>query len=120
MELRTDTIGSYKQPTEEDIKRAIEYPHDKTKGEDIVKLQIDERHYICFWIGSNPEGHRLIFKFGDEQLQCNERFPSDLAIEIMIKYLNRDTTWFKSYTWNQPIVKKFLEQIDTLKLMREL
>ncbi|MDD5699101.1 MAG: hypothetical protein PHH77_10840 [Victivallaceae bacterium] len=114
MQLRTDTIGQVNNPAEEDIKRAISYPDNIIHKNDIVKLQINEDYYICFWIGTEKEGHKLFIKFGEKQLECNKTFTSNAAVEIMIKYLHRDMSWFKNYTWNQPISEIFLENLQIL------
>ena len=57
MQLRTDTIGHFNSPTEDNIKNAISYPNDIVIENDIVKLQINDDYYLCFWIGTEKKGH---------------------------------------------------------------
>ena len=114
MQLRTDTIGHFDNPTEENIRNAISYPGQRAHENDIVKLQINERYYLCFWIGKKEKGHRLFLKFGKKQLECDKTFSSEKAVEVMIQYLHRDMSWFKSYNWNQPISEQFMENIQII------
>lgn len=97
MKLRTDTIGHIDQPTEIDIRSAISYPGEKASERDIVKLMIDDSNYLCVWIGKKESGHALEIMNGTTKLACKEKFDSESAINLMIKYLHRDLDWTKQY-----------------------
>ncbi len=114
MILRTDTIGHFEKPTEQNLKDAISYPNLTVRENDIVKLQVNDNCYIAVWIGSKEKGHRLVVRFDDRKVECASRIDSATAIELMKKYLNSDMSWFKSYSWDQPIVEKLLENIKRL------
>jgi len=60
MKLRTDTIGHFENPTEDIIRAAVIYSGEGTQENDLVKLMIDEEHFVSIWIGQKLEGHTLI------------------------------------------------------------
>ena len=49
MELRTDTIGHFENPTEDNICDAVAYSGEGAQEGDIVKLMTDEEHFLCIW-----------------------------------------------------------------------
>ena len=115
MILRTDTIGHFENPTEDDIQKAISYANGDVCENDIVKLMINDESYLAVWIGKKENGHRLVFRHGkDIFVECDKKIDSNSAIQIMTKYLRRDMSWFKKYNWNQSIGKKFLEATEFL------
>lgn len=114
MRLRTDTIGHIERPTEKDIHSAISYPGEKASENDLVKLMIDDQNYLCIWIGKKETGHRLEIKTNSAKLTCQERFDTECAIQVMIKYLHGDLGWFNEYAWDKSISQKFLENIELL------
>ena len=56
MILRTDTVGHFDNPTEEDIKKAISYPNGNFHENDIVKLMMNKKSYLAVWIGKKENG----------------------------------------------------------------
>ena len=77
MRLRTDTIGHIEQPTEIDIRSSISYPGEKASERDLVKLMIDDKNYLCVWIGKKEIGHTLEIMTGTTKLECKEKFDSE-------------------------------------------
>ena len=119
MILRTDTIGHYENPTEDDIKKAISYADGDFCENDIVKLIMNDGYYLAVWIGKKENGHRLVFRHGEDIfVECDKKLTSETAIQIMIKYLHQDISWFKEYKWNQSIGEKFLEATEFLMRMK--
>ncbi len=114
MILRTDTIGHFKRPTEINIRAAISYPGDNAWENDLIKLMIDEDNYLCVWIGKREIGHLLELRFRSNKVTCKKRLSSESAIQIMIKYLHRDMTWFNEFSWDKSISQKLLENLQTL------
>jgi hypothetical protein len=114
MRLRTDTIGHIEQPTELDIRSAISYPGEKASERDLVKLMIDDKNYLCAWIGKKEIGHTLEIITGTTKLACKEKFDSESAINLMIKYFYGDLDWTKRYSWEKSISQKFFENIQLL------
>ena len=115
MILRTDTIGHFSDPTETEIRRAITTHGDNGKCENyIVKLMIDDDHCLCVWIGKKDVGHRIVFKFGSTKIECSERLKTETAIELMNKYLNGDTKWFRKYQWDRPLAQDLFDNLEIL------
>ena len=103
MRLRTDTIGHIEQPTEIDIRSSISYPGEKASERDLVKLMIDDKNYLCVWIGKKEIGHTLEIMTGTTKLECKEKFDSESAINLMIKFFHGDLDWTKRYSWEKSI-----------------
>ncbi len=114
MILRTDTIGHFENPTELNIQSAISYIGENASKCDIVKLMVDDANFICIWIGDKKTGHTLELKFNSIKKTCKEKFDSENAIKIMIKYLHGDLSWINDYSWEKSISQKFLENITLL------
>ncbi len=114
MRLKTDTIGHIKEPTEIDIRSAISYPGEKASERDLVKLMIDDANYLCVWIGKKEIGHTLEIMTGTTKLACKEKFDSESAIHLMIKYFHGDLDWTKQYSWKKSISQEFFENIQLL------
>ncbi|MBW1694199.1 MAG: hypothetical protein JRJ41_08570 [Deltaproteobacteria bacterium] len=114
MRLRTDTIGHIDKPTETDIQSAISYPGKKASENDLVKLMVDDTNYLCVWIGKKEIGHTLEIKTDSTKLACKEKFDSESAIQLMIKYFHGDLEWLKQFSWEKPLSQQFLENIQLL------
>ncbi len=114
MILRTDTIGHTEQPTEIDIQSAISYPGEKASENDLVKLMINDTNYLCVWIGKKEIGHTLEIRTNAIKVTCKEKFDSESAIQLMIKYLNWDFNWFYKYSWKKSSSQQFLENVEFL------
>ncbi len=118
MILRTDTIGHYERPTDLNIRAAISYPGENARENDLVKLMIDEDNYLCVWIGKREIGHLLELRIGSNKVTCRKRLSSASAIQIMIKYLHGDVSWFNEFSWDKSISQKFLENLQILAELR--
>jgi hypothetical protein len=114
MRLGTDTIGHIEQPTEADIKSAISYPGEKASQNDLVKLMKDDTNYLCIWIGKKEIEHTLEIVTDSKKLTCIDKFDSEQAIQVMIKYFHEDLGWLNRYTWEKSISQKFLENLHPL------
>jgi hypothetical protein len=114
MILRTDTIGHFKRPTEKNIRAAILYPGENVRENDLVKLMINEDSYICVWIGKRENGHLLELRFRSNKVTCRKRLSSEDAIQIMIKYLHGDISWFNEFSWDKSISQKLLKNLQIL------
>jgi hypothetical protein len=112
MILRTDTIGHFENPTAANVDSAIAYAGEGVRENDLVKLMIDESNYLCVWIGNKASGHRLVLRYGSTTVDCIKRLDTTTAVEIMNNYLKGDITWYKNYRWDQPIVQKFIENLQ--------
>ena len=97
MILRTDTIGHFDDPKEKHIQSSISYPGENASENDLVKLMIDEENYLCVWIGKKETGHTLELRVKSAKITCKERFGSETAIRVMIKYLHGDISWVNQY-----------------------
>jgi hypothetical protein len=118
MILRTDTNGNYERPTDLNIRAAISYPGGNARENDLVKLMIDEDNYLCVWIGKREIGHLLELRIGSNKVACRKRLSSASAIQIMIKYLHGDVSWFNEFSWDKSISQKFLENLQILAELR--
>ena len=116
MILRTDTIGHFDTPTEENIRAAISYPDENVRENDLVKLMIDDENFVCVWIGKREVGHRLELRFGPTKVESHRRLDSEGAADILIRYLHGDMSWFIELTWDQPVVVKLLENLHILRM----
>jgi hypothetical protein len=112
MILRTDTIGHFEKPTETNIREAISYPGENATENDIVKLMIDDENFLCVWIGKKDVGHLVELISGSNKVACKERFSSENAIQIMIKYLHEDISWVDNFSWEKTLSQKLLENIQ--------
>ena len=118
MILRTDTIGHFERPTEINIRAAISYPGENAKENDLVKLMNDDENYLCVWIGKKESGHILELRYCSSKVRCKKSLTSESAIQIMIKYLHGDTSWFNDFSWNKSISQKFLENLQILSELK--
>ena len=114
MKLRTDTIGHFDNPTEDNIRNAIAYSEEGAREGDLVKLITDEDHFICVWIGQRSVGHRLLLKSGSWKLECTEKLSSEMVIGIMIRYLHNDLSTLKELQWARPFDQIFFDNINKL------
>jgi len=114
MILRTDTIGHFKKPTEINIRAAISYPGENARENDLIKLMIEDDNYLCLWIGKREIGHLLELRFRSNKVTCKKKLSSESAIQIMIKYLHGDISWFNELSWDKSISQKFLENLQIL------
>lgn len=114
MKLRTDTIGHFDNPTEDNIRNAIAYSEEGAREGDLVKLMTDEDHFICVWIGQRSVGHSLLLKSGSWKLECTEKLSSEMVIGIMIRYLHNDFSTLKELQWKRPFDQIFLDNINKL------
>ena len=114
MILRTDTIGHFEKPTETNIREAISYPGENATENDIVKLMIDDENFLCVWIGKKDVGHLVELMSGSNKVACKERFSSEYAIQIMIKYLHEDTSWVDNFSWEKTLSQKLFENLQIL------
>jgi hypothetical protein len=114
MILRTDTIGHFNNPTESNIRAAISYPGENARENDLVKLMIDDDNYICIWIGKREIGHLLELRFRTNKVTCKKYLSSENAIQIMIKYLHGDISWFNELSWDKSISQKLLDNLQIL------
>src|SRR6266446_3818989 len=102
MKLRTDTIGHFDSPTEEDIRAAIAYAGEGARDGDLVKLMADEGHFLCIWIGQRPVGHRLILKSEPWKVECTQKLSSETVVDLMLSYLHEDQSLLKRLHWTRP------------------
>ena len=112
MILRTDTIGHFERPTDLNIRAAISYPGENARENDLVKLMIDEDNYLCVWIGKKEIGQLLEQRTRSNKVTCRKKLSSAYAIQIMIKYLHGDVSWFNEFSWDKSISQKFLENLQ--------
>ena len=115
MELRTDTIGHFDTPTEENIRNAVKYSGEGAREGDIVKLMRDEENFVSIWIGHRSSGHILILRSGPWKSECTERVTSEKVVDIMIKYLQNDLSPLKEMQWQRPFDMVFIDNIMKLK-----
>ncbi len=111
MKLRTDTIGHFDNPTEENIREAIAYPGEGAQEGDLVKLMADEDHFLCIWIGKRAVGHILIFRSGPWKLECAEKLSSESVADLMVEYLHDDLSALNKLMWKRPFDQVFLDNI---------
>ena len=117
MKLRTDTIGHFENPTEDNICDAVIYSGEGAQENDLVKLMIDEEHFVSIWIGQRSDGHTLILRSGPWKNECTEKLSSERVVDLMVKYLHKDFLEFKGIHWKRPVDQVFLDNIKKLKLM---
>ena len=89
MKLRTDTIGHFENPTEVNICDAVIYSGEGAQENDLVKLMIDEEHFVSIWIGQRSDGHTLILRSGPWKSECTEKLSSERVVDLMVKYLHK-------------------------------
>jgi len=112
MILRTDTIGHFERPKEINIRAAISYAGENARENDLVKLMFDDENYLCVWIGKREVGHLLELRYRSNKIACRKRLNSESAIQVMIKYLRGDMSWFDELSWDKSISQKFLENLQ--------
>ena len=117
MKLRTDTIGHFENPTEDNICDAVIYAGEGAMESDLVKLMTDEEHFVCIWIGQRSAGHTLILRSGPWKSECTEKLSSEMVVDLMVKYLHGDLLEFNNIQWKRPLDQVFLDNIKKLKLM---
>ncbi len=111
MKLRTDSIGHFDQPTEDNIREAFA----SSANGDLIKLMSDDEHYLSIWFGQPNVGHTLIFKSGPWKLECTEKQTSEMVVNLMLKYLLGDLTPLKDIQWTRPLDQVFLDNIKKLQ-----
>ena len=79
MKLRTDTIGHFDNPTEDNIRDAVTYSGEGGHEGDIVKLMSDEESFLSIWVGKRSIGHRLTLKTGAWKLDSVEKQSSEIV-----------------------------------------
>lgn len=114
MKLRTDTIGHFENPTEDNIFDAVIYAGEGAMESDLVKLMTDEEHFMCIWIGQRAVGHTLILRTGHWKNECTEKLSSERVVELMVKYLHGDFLEFKNIQWKRPFDQIFLDNLKKL------
>ena len=114
MKLRTDTIGHFDSPTENNIRDAVIYPDEGGQEGDLVKLMIDDVNFISIWVGKRAIGHRLTLRSGTWKLESSEKLSSKMVAKLMVGYLNGDLSKLKELQWTRPIYKVFLDNIAKL------
>lgn len=107
MKLRTDTIGHFESPTEDNICDAVIYSGEGAQENDLVKLMIDEEHFVSVWIGQRSDGHTLILRSGSWKSECTENFlPKGLLILWSNIYIR--IFWnLREFTGNDLLIKFF-------------
>jgi hypothetical protein len=115
MELRTDTIGHFDNPTENNIRDAVIYSGEGGQEGDIVKLMIDDEHFLSIWVGQRSIGHRLTLRSGGWKLDSAEKLSSETVVDLMIKYLHGDSSTLNELQWIRPIDRVFLDNIMKFK-----
>ena len=115
MKLRTDTIGHFDNPTEENIRDAVVYSEEGGHGGDIVKLMSSDENFLSIWVGKRSIGHRLTLRTGEWKLDSAEKLSSEIVVNLMIKYLHNDLSTLKEIQWTRPIDKILLDNIMKLK-----
>ena len=111
MKLRTDSIGHFDNPTEKNIRDAVV----NSEENDIVKLMVDDQHYISIWAGRESIGHILTLKSEAWKLDSIEKLSSEIVVELMVGYLHNDLSMLKKIRWTRPIDKIFIDNIMKLK-----
>jgi len=115
MKLRTDTIGHFDNPTEDILHDAIVYSGEGGQKGDLVKLMIDEDHFLCIWVGQRSEGHKLILRSGSWKNECTEKLSSEIVLDLMISYLHENLSPLKKLQWSRPFDLIFLDNIIKLQ-----
>lgn len=111
MILRTDTIGHFDNPTEENIHDAIMYSGEGAYKGDVVKLMNDEENYISIWIGERGIGHALTLRSGKWKLDCAKRLSTAKIIDLFIGYLHGNLNNLMKLTWKRPIDKELIDNL---------
>ena len=73
---------------------------------------IDDRNYLCAWIGKKEIGHTLEIMTDATKLACKDKIDFENAIQVMIKYFHEDLDWINQYSWVKSISQKFFENIQ--------
>ena len=118
MKLRTDTIGHFDKPTEDNIRDAVVYAGEGGLEGDLVKLMIDDEHFLSIWVGQRSIGHRLTLRSGAWKLECTRKLSSETVVDLMIRYLHYDLSRLKELQWTRPIDKVLLDNITKLQNSR--
>ncbi len=111
MKLRTDSIGHFENPTEKNISDAVV----NSEEGDIVKLMVDDQHYISIWAGRPSIGHILTLRSESWKLDSVEKQSSEIVVELMIGYLHDNLSMLEKLKWTRPIDKIFIDNIMKLK-----
>ena len=115
MKLRTDTVGHFDNPTEDILRGAIVYSGEGGQEGDLVKLMVDEDHFLCIWVGQRSAGHRLTLRSGPWKVECTEKLSSEMVLDLMSSYLREDLSPLKKLPWTRPLDKIFLDNIRKLQ-----
>jgi len=116
MKLRTDNFGHFDNPTEKNIRDAV-----TNSGEgELVKLMSDNENFLSIWVGQHSVGHILTLRTGEWKLDSAKKLPSELVVDLMIKYLHDDLSTLKEIQWTRPIDKVLLDNIMKLKNLKNL
>ena len=115
MKLRTDTVGHFNNPTEDNIRDAVTYSGEGGQEGDIVKLMYDEENFLSIWVGKRSIGHRLTLRTGTWKLESAEKLSSEIVVDLMVRYLHNDLSTLKELQWTRPMDKIFLDNIMKLK-----
>ena len=111
MILKTDAIGHFDMPTEDNIREAFA---SSANGE-LIKLMSDDEHYLSIWFGKPSIGHTLTFKSGPWKHESAEKQSSEMVVNLMLKYLFGDLSPLKELQWTRPLDQVFLDNITKLR-----
>lgn len=114
MKLKTDTIGHFDNPTENNIRDAVMYAGEGAREVDIVKLMIDDQHFLNIWIGKRSKGHLLILRTGPWKAECTEKLSSEKSVDLLISYLNNDLSKLNQLQWTRPFDIVFTDHLEKL------
>ena len=115
MKLRTDTIGHFDNPTENNIRDAVSYSGEGGQVGDIVKLMNDDEHFLSIWVGQRTVGHHLTLRSGAWKLDSAKKLSTEIVVDLMVRYLHDDLSKLNELEWTRPIDKVFLDNIMKLK-----
>ncbi len=115
MQLRTDNIGHFDNPTEKNIRKAVTYSGEGGQEGDIVKLMSNEDNFLSIWIGKRSVGHRMTLRTGPWKLDSAEKLSSEIVVDLMIRFLHNDSSALKNIQWTRPLDRVFLDNIMKLK-----
>ena len=111
MKLRTDAIGHFDVPTEDNIRNALVCSEEG----DLIKLMTDDEHFLSIWFGQQSEGHILILRSGPWKLECTQKLSSEVVACLMFRYLVHDLSPLQELQWTRPFDKVFLDNITKLQ-----
>ena len=99
--LRSDTVGNFDDPSQQDIEHAFHPQGVIPEYHDIIKLIKSDGDYLAAKFFTKEGRCQVAHKHDDMQLDGVELFTIDGAVKVFKRYLQNDISWTRDYHWKK-------------------